>query len=108
MINATDLIRGLIALMDTPPEDFASAQLGGVPIAGFSFSPEELFAAIRRRKPGFSVSYDSRSNPMAAVFAATWPDSLGTLEAFAITGFKATLGLEQTIDEILKARESEH
>lgn len=105
MIHSTDLIEGLIALMTAPAETFPFEKLGGVPIAGFSFSPSDLFATITKKLPSFEgkFSYDEAVNPSAADFAKKWPNSLDSSEAASYINFSATRGIEETVDEILAA-----
>ena len=68
MIYMPDAIRATIELMDAPAERVKVRSSYNV--AGVSFSPEELAAAIKARLPHFAVSYkpDSRQG-----IADTWP-----------------------------------
>ena len=60
MIHSADLIEGLLALMSAPEETFPFEKLGGIPIAGFSFSPSDLFSIIVKQIPSYDgkFSYD--------------------------------------------------
>jgi len=105
MIHSADLIEGLVALMTAPAETFPFEKLGGVPIAGFSFSPSELFSLIVKKIPSFQkkFSYDETANPSIADFSKKWPNSLDASEAASHINFCATRSIEETVDDILAA-----
>jgi len=102
MIHADDLIRGMIALMDTDPEKMP-AECRGMAMAGFSFTPIMLFKEIRKYYPKFTFSFDSESNPNVAKFAHTWPDTLSPHEAADINGFAAQKTLAETVRDVIFA-----
>jgi len=100
MIHVEDLTAGLVALMDAHPEDLAEPT-GGYALAGFSFSPEELYAEIRRHVAGFEV--ESVPGGPAELFAGLWPDSLEAESAARDLGFRAQHALTGTVRLILDA-----
>lgn len=102
MVHSEDLIRGMISLMNTPEESFLP-HCRGVAIAGFSFTPKQLFGELMTYFPNFTYSFDPESNPQAAVFAITWPDTLCTEESLRHMGFKADRDFQQTVKDIIDA-----
>lgn len=96
MIYMPDAIRATIELMDAPAEQIAIRSAYNV--AGVSFNPRELAAAITRAVPAFEIGYtpDSRQ-----AIADTWPQSLDDSRASADWGWKAEIGLEQLVTDML-------
>jgi len=96
MIYMPDAIRAAIVLMDAPAEDVRIRS--SYNIAGLSFTPAELAAAIARRVPDFEVVYapDQRQ-----VIADTWPHSIDDAHACADWGWKARAGLDALVDDML-------
>ncbi len=71
MIYMPDAIRATIELMDAPAEQVAIRSSYNV--AGVSFNPRELAAAITRALPDFEIAYQPDSRQ---AIADTWPQSL--------------------------------
>jgi len=96
MIYMPDAIRATIELMDAPAEKIAIRSAYNV--AGLSFNPRELAAAISVALPAFEIGYapDSRQ-----AIANTWPQSLDDSRACADWGWKAQIGLEQLVTDML-------
>ena len=96
MIYMPDAIRATIELMDAPAEQIAVRSAYNV--AGLSFNPRELAGAIAAAVPGFAVSYvpDSRQ-----AIADTWPRSLDDSKAGADWGWKARIGLDALVADML-------
>ena len=96
MIYMPDAIRATIELMEAPGEQVAIRSSYNV--AGVSFNPRELAAAIVRQLPAFTVSYapDSRQ-----AIADTWPTSLDDSAAARDWGWKASIGTEQMVADML-------
>jgi nucleoside-diphosphate-sugar epimerase len=97
MIYMPDAIRATIELMDAPAAKVAVRSSYNV--AGLSFNPRELAAAITRALPGFRITYtpDSRQ-----AIAATWPQSLDDSVAAAQWGWKARIGLDKLVADMLE------
>jgi nucleoside-diphosphate-sugar epimerase len=96
MIYMPDAIRATIELMEAP-----AAQVkirSSYNVAGVSFNPRELADAITRAVPEFKIAYkpDSRQ-----AIADTWPKSLGDSSATADWGWKARIGIEQMVADML-------
>lgn len=109
MIFGSDLTRGLMALMDAPKEQLSEPQ-GGYALAGFSFTPVQLFSLLIAKRPDFRwrSSAESELDPAvpgsAAQFARLWPDSLSAAEAARDLEFRAEVTFEQTVDAIFEAQ----
>lgn len=96
MIYMPDAIRATIELMEAQPEQIAIRSAYNV--AGLSFNPRELAAAITLALPDFDIGYkpDSRQ-----AIADTWPQSLDDSKATADWGWKARIGLDQLVTDML-------
>ncbi|MBA5638764.1 NAD-dependent epimerase/dehydratase family protein [Duganella sp. LX20W] len=96
MIYMPDAIRATIELMDAPAGQIKVRSAYNV--AGVSFNPEQLAAAIARKVPNFRIAYkpDSRQ-----AIADTWPKSLDDSAATADWGWTARIGIEQMVDDML-------
>ncbi|MDL2357227.1 MAG: NAD-dependent epimerase, partial [Pseudomonadota bacterium] len=96
MIYMPDAIRATIELMDAPAARVAIRSSYNV--AGLSFNPRELAAAIAAALPGFAITYQPDSRQ---AIAATWPHSLDDSVAAADWGWQARIGLEQLVADML-------
>jgi nucleoside-diphosphate-sugar epimerase len=97
MIYMPDAIRATIELMDAPAAKVAIRSSYNV--AGMSFNPRELATAIARALPGFEITYKADSRQ---AIAATWPQSLDDSVATADWGWKARIGIEQLVTDMLE------
>ncbi|SFU57754.1 NAD-dependent epimerase/dehydratase family protein [Pseudoduganella namucuonensis] len=96
MIYMPDAIRATIQLMDAP-----AAQIkvrSSYNVAGVSFNPAQLAEAITRAVPGFRIEYkpDSRQT-----IAETWPHGLDDSHATADWGWRAQVGMEEMVKDML-------
>ncbi|MES2149092.1 MAG: NAD-dependent epimerase/dehydratase family protein [Pseudomonadota bacterium] len=96
MIYMPDAIRATIELMEAPVDNIVIRSAYNV--AGLSFNPRELAAAIALAVPDFKISYvpDSRQ-----AIADTWPHSLDDAKATTDWGWKARIGLDQLVTDML-------
>ncbi|WP_219135236.1 NAD-dependent epimerase/dehydratase family protein [Janthinobacterium sp. UMAB-60] len=96
MIYMPDAIRATIELMDAPVSQVRIRSSYNV--AGVSFNPEQLAKAIVHMIPDFKISYkpDSRQ-----AIADSWPQSLDDSKASADWGWKARIGVEQMVTDML-------
>jgi nucleoside-diphosphate-sugar epimerase len=96
MIYMPDAIRATIELMEAPAEQVKIRSSYNV--AGVSFNPRELAVAITRAVPKFAIAYkpDSRQ-----AIADTWPKSLDDSQAGADWGWKARIGVEEMVADML-------
>lgn len=97
MIYMPDAIRATIELMEAPAEQVKIRSSYNV--AGVSFNPRELAAAIKYALPEFSIAYkpDSRQ-----AIADSWPKSLDDGRATADWGWKARIGVDEMVADMLK------
>lgn len=96
MIYMPDAIRATIELMEAPADQVKIRSSYNV--AGLSFSPAELAAAIARAVPDFRISYQPDSRQ---AIADTWPKSLDDSQAALDWGWKAGIGLDQLVADML-------
>jgi nucleoside-diphosphate-sugar epimerase len=96
MIYMPDAIRATIELMEAPADRIAVRSSYNV--AGLSFNPRELAAAITLAVPEFKIGYQPDSRQ---AIAATWPQSLDDSKAAADWGWKARIGLDQLVADML-------
>ena len=96
MIYMPDAIRATIELMDAPAEQVKNRSSYNV--AGVSFNPRELAAAIAKARPEFRIAYtpDSRQ-----AIADSWPKSLDDSAATADWGWKARIGIDEMVASML-------
>ena len=96
MIYMPDAIRATIELMDAPAEQVKVRSAYNV--AGVSFNPAQLAAAITRALPDFKIGYkpDSRQ-----AIADTWPQSLDDAAATADWGWQARIGVDEMVADML-------
>jgi threonine 3-dehydrogenase len=92
MMYMPDALKALLKLSDAPPEKLKNRTSYNV--SAYSFSPEQLAAAIRLHIPDFEVSYQQDERQK---IADGWPRSLDSSEAFKDWGFKP----EYTFDEMV-------
>jgi nucleoside-diphosphate-sugar epimerase len=67
-------------------------------VAGVSFNPRELAAAIQKRLPAFRIAYQPDSRQQ---IADSWPRSLDDSRATADWGWKARIGVDEMVDDML-------
>lgn len=96
MIYMPDAIRATIELMEAPAEQVRVRSSYNV--AGMSFNPRQLAAAIRERQPEFRVDY--RPDHRQAI-ADSWPQSLDDSHARADWGWQPAIGLEKLVEDML-------
>jgi nucleoside-diphosphate-sugar epimerase len=96
MIYMPDAIRATIELMDAPAEQVAIRSSYNV--AGVSFNPRELAAAIQNKLPAFRIAYQPDSRQQ---IADSWPKSLDDSRATADWGWKARIGVDEMVEDML-------
>jgi threonine 3-dehydrogenase len=102
MIFVSDLMRGLIALQEADARTLAEPQCGYC-IPGLSFTPNELFAEIRKHHPGFGFRVQLNKNMNK--FAQLWPDELGTSEALRDLRYAPEVKLADMVAAVLAEHE---
>jgi nucleoside-diphosphate-sugar epimerase len=96
MIYMADAIRATIALMDAPADRITVRSAYNV--AGLSFNPAQLAAAIGQQRPGFEIRYvpDARQ-----AIAETWPHSLDDAAARSDWGWQPRIDLAALVTDML-------
>ena len=96
MMYMPDAIRGTIELMEAPADKITVRT--SYNLSGMSFSPKEISAAIKRQRPGFSITYkpDYRQ-----AIADSWPQSIDDCIARHDWGWKHEYNLEKMTQEML-------
>jgi nucleoside-diphosphate-sugar epimerase len=97
MIYMPDAIRATIELMEAPAEQIRVRSSYNV--AGISFNPRELAAAIEQRRPQFEIRYQPDERQ---AIADSWPHSLDDSAARADWGWQARIGLDELVDDMLE------
>lgn len=100
MIYMDDLVRGLMALEGASSQDLKEPEQGYA-IAGFSFTPRELFEELQQHGVSFETKEELNANMNK--FANLWCDSLSPEEAQRDFGYSARIGLSHAISRILRA-----
>jgi threonine 3-dehydrogenase len=96
MMYMPDALNALIKLSDAPPDKLGNRMSYNV--SAFSFSPEQLAAAIKRHIPDFEVSYqpDERQK-----IADGWPRSLDSSDAIEDWGFTTEYGFDAMVSDMI-------
>lgn len=95
MMYMDDAIRATISLMQAPPrESYVSYNLGA-----FSFSPEQLYEAIKEHIPDFTISYEPDGRQK---IARTWPQSIDDSQAHKDWGWQAETNLDDMVITMLQ------
>jgi nucleoside-diphosphate-sugar epimerase len=102
MVFVDDLMRGLIALQEADEQLLTEPQHGYC-VPGLSFTPNELFAEIRKHHPGFEFTVDLNENMNN--FAHLWPDELSTIEPLRDLGYAPEVGLSNMVSKVLASHE---
>jgi nucleoside-diphosphate-sugar epimerase len=97
MMYMDDAIRATVEIMMAPAEKVKIRSSYNV--AGTSFSPAEIAAAIQKRIPGFRITYapDFRQQ-----IAEGWPQSIDDAQARADWGWQSAFDLEKLVEIMLK------
>ncbi len=98
MMYMPDAIRSLIEVAEADSSKLRHR--ADFNVAAMSFTPDQLAAAIKRRIPGFRMSYEI--DPVRQAIADSWPDELRDEVARNEWGWRHKYGLEETVDDMLK------
>lgn len=99
MMFMNDALRAAIELMEADAsrlKHFNSFNVGAM-----SFAPEDVAASIRRRIPGFELSFDV--NPLLQGIAESWPDALDDTAAREEWDWRPEYDLDAMTDAMLEA-----
>ena len=96
MMYMPDALRATLELMEAPAESVR--QRGSYNLAGVSFTPAEIAAAIARRVLGFEITY---APDFRQAIAASWPQRIDDSEAARDWGWKLRYDLDAMVDDML-------
>lgn len=99
MIYMPDALESTTQLMEADPAKLKHRN--SFNIASMSFTPEQLFTAIKKRIPEFTWDYNV--DPVKAAIAASWPDIMDDSAAREEWGWNPKWGLDEMIDDMLAA-----
>jgi nucleoside-diphosphate-sugar epimerase len=99
MLYMPDALRACTELMDADPARLKHRNSFNV--TAMSFSPEILFAEIKKHVPEATFKYDV--DPVKAAIADSWPDSLDDTCAREEWGWKPEWDLSDMVQDMLKA-----
>ncbi len=97
MLYMDDAIRGTLMLMDAPAN--ALSVRSSYNLTGVSFTPAMLANEIRKRLPGFTISYED-NDPRQAI-ADTWPTSIEDTVARQDWGWEPRFDLADITDVMI-------
>lgn len=96
MMYMDDAINATISIMDAPTESIKIRS--SYNLAGVSFTPEELYAEVKKHIPEFEMNYES---DFRQDIADSWPNSIDDSEAESDWGWKKDFDLEMIVKEML-------
>jgi len=97
MMYMPDALRATIELMEAPAGRIT--ERGSYNLAGVSFTPKDIGAAIARRIPGFTLSCEPDFREQ---IAASWPNSIDDSVARRDWGWKLQYDLQAMVDDMLE------
>ncbi len=98
MIYMPDALKASIMLMEADPTRLVHRNAFN--IASMSFAPETVFAAIKKHKPEFEMTYDV--DPLKQGIADSWPDMMDDSCARNEWDWKPTYDLESMTKDMLE------
>ncbi|HET7865648.1 MAG TPA: NAD-dependent epimerase/dehydratase family protein [Burkholderiaceae bacterium] len=96
MMYMDDALRATVELMEAPAASIR--ERGSYNLAGVSFTPAQIAAAIARRVPGFTMACEP---DFRQAIAASWPRSIDDSAAQRDWGWRPRFGLEAMVDDML-------
>lgn len=99
MLYMPDALQATTQLMEADPSKLVHRNSFNV--TSMSFTPEELFTAIKKRVPSFTWDYNV--DPVKAQISASWPDCLDDSCARQEWGWNPKWGMDEMIDDMLEA-----
>ncbi|MEO9968189.1 MAG: NAD-dependent epimerase/dehydratase family protein [Reichenbachiella sp.] len=97
MIYMDDAIRATVELMQAPIESIKTRT--SYNLAGMSFSPEEIAAAIKKIYPNFRITYEPDFRQQ---IAASWPQSIDDSRARDDWGWRPEYDLNTMTEDMIK------
>lgn len=99
MLYMPDALNAATQVMEADP--YKLVHRNSFNVTSMSFTPEQLFTAIRKRVPSFTWDYNI--DPVKAQISASWPDCLDDSCAREEWGWNPQWGLDEMIDDMLAA-----
>jgi nucleoside-diphosphate-sugar epimerase len=96
MMYMDDALRATVELMEAPAANIR--ERGSYNLAGVSFTPAQIAAAIARRVPGFTMTNEP---DFRQAIAASWPRSIDDSAAQRDWGWRPRFDLEAMVDDML-------
>jgi nucleoside-diphosphate-sugar epimerase len=96
MMYMPDALRATLELMEAPAERIG--ERGSYNLAGVSFTPAEIAAAIRERIPRFTLTCEP---DFRQAIAASWPRSIDDSVAQREWGWRPRYDLQGMVDDML-------
>jgi len=97
MMYMPDALRATLEIMEAPAERVR--ERGGYNLAGVSFTPRQIAAAIARRVPGFAIAFEP---DFRQAIAASWPRSIDDSAAQRDWGWQRRFDLAALVDDMLE------
>ena len=97
MMFMDDAIRATIELMEAPSERIQ--ERSAYNLAGVSFSPFEIADSIKKRVPGFEITYEP---DFRQAIADSWPNSIDDSAANKDWGWQHRFGLNDIVEIMLE------
>jgi nucleoside-diphosphate-sugar epimerase len=97
MMYMEDAIRATVEIMQAPAEKVKIRS--SYNLAGISFTPGQISAAIRKHIPGFTISYQP---DFRQAIADSWPGSIDDSAACTDWGWSAAYDLDRMVETMLK------
>ena len=96
MMYMPDALRATVELMEAAPERIT--ERGSYNLAGVSFTPKQIAAAIAKRIPGFTITCEPDFRQQ---IAASWPQSIDDSVAQRDWGWQLEYDLQAMVDDML-------
>jgi nucleoside-diphosphate-sugar epimerase len=96
MMYIEDAVKATIQIMAAPAQQIKIRS--SYNLAAFSFSPKEIYEAVKVRVPDFTISYKP---DFRQAIADSWPSSIDDTEARRDWGWTPDYNLEAMVDEML-------
>ena len=97
MLYMPDALDAVTTLMEADPARLIHRN--GFNITSMSFTPDQLFAAIKKRIPDATFDFDV--DPVKASIAHSWPNKMDDTCARQEWGWNPKWGLEEMVDDML-------
>lgn len=104
MMYMPDAIDAAIDIMEADPSKLKHRNCFN--ISAMSFDPEMIYAAIKKHRPDFRMTYEV--DPMKQAIADSWPDNMDDSAAREEWGWNPVWNLEKMTEDMLKVISERH